>query len=116
MVKCVYLNSDGTIDTYDTDDCKLPHLSGDFTLIHDIIEYAKCKTPSKLPDDCRFIGNPMFYLKISNTNDFLPITLNHLEKLSKFIVKTVQVIKKKQNTKTKSVLSKGKTEIQFTDD
>lgn len=110
MVNVIYINSDGTVDAYDKDDCKVPSLSGDYTILHTIVEYALEKCPSNLPDECRII-NVEYYFRISNTHNVLPLTLKHIRSMCNYIKK------ENNNNKKKGVESriKGNSKIEILD-
>ena len=63
MINRVNICSDGYIDCYDLDNCKVRELSGDITLIHQILKNVDtCIKPNLI-----FTRNTKFYFVISNT-------------------------------------------------
>lgn len=110
MIKVVYINSDGSVDAFDYDDCKIPHLSGDLTILHTVGEFWNCKSPTSIPEECRMI-NAKVYFKKANGDDIVEITKIHLDKLLKYIAKP-----KFKSPKRKSVFNKSSTEISFSED
>ena len=87
MIDRVNICSDGYIDCYDLD-CKVRELSGDITLIHQILKNVDTcinYSPSSIEPNFRFTRNPKFYFIVSNTEINIEIPYKHVIRLSKFI-------------------------------
>ena len=91
MINRVNICSDGYIDCYDLDNCKVRELSGDITLIHQILKNVDTcinYSPSSIEPNLRFTRNPKFYFVISNTEINIEIPYKHVIRLSEFINNT----------------------------
>ena len=88
MIDRVNICSDGYIDCYDLDNCKVRELSGDITLIHQILKNVDTcidYSPSSIEPNFRFTRNPKFYFIVSNTDKCVEIPYKHIIQLSKYI-------------------------------
>ena len=64
MIDRVNICSDGYIDCYDLDNCKVRELSGDITLIHQILKNVDTcinYSPSSIEPNFRFTSNTWDY-------------------------------------------------------
>lgn len=94
MLKTVYINSDGTIDSYDEDNCKISFFSGELPIVHTILScYNQCKngSPSKLDNKQRTSQNIDFIFRISNTANDVKIPESHISKISNYIINNINV-------------------------
>ena len=88
MIDRVNICSDGYIDCHDLDNSKVRELSGDITLIHQILKNVDTcinYSPSIIEPNFRFTRNPKFYFIVSNTEINIEIPYKHVIRLSKFI-------------------------------
>lgn len=91
MVKYIYINSDGTVDCFNDDDCKVPELSGDLTKLHKIKKLIEEPNQRLLPETYRII-NPVVYFKIANTDNILEMRITHLFKIAQYIIQPTTLI------------------------
>ena len=93
MIKDIYINTDGSIEVYDTDNCRV---NGFFFMwsLQDLINCWDISVNGKisnLPYEYQVVQNPNFYFKICNSNETLSIPNNHIKKFLKYIDSEPQV-------------------------
>lgn len=85
MISTIKINTDGTIDCYDLEGCKVPHMCGDWSLLHNIYKNYTAAYPSKeVPDECR-CENADIYIQNGLSGQSIQIRITHLSKMLKFI-------------------------------
>lgn len=89
MIAIVNINSDGTVDSYDRDSCKVSSASGDWSIIPHIVAWRNARYPSRLPNECQCLCAKFYFCVIDGTNcERLEIPFKHLTKISEQISNT----------------------------
>lgn len=86
MIAIVNINSDGTVDSFDKDSCKIESASGSWDVIPYIVAWRQACYPSRLPEECRCLAAE-FYFNIMDRGivNRMPLPFSHLVKISKQI-------------------------------
>ena len=53
MITEVVIYSDGTVNSFDSDNCQIPSASGSWEIIPLLASWALAQYPSQLPEECR---------------------------------------------------------------
>lgn len=86
MITEVVIYSDGTVNSFDADNCQIPSASGSWEIIPLLANWATAQYPSQLPEECRMI-NAKCYIGVRKKggDDRLPIPIRHLLKMARYI-------------------------------
>lgn len=86
MIAEIVVYSDGTVNSFDSDNCQIASASGDWSIIPLIASWALEQYPSTLPEECRMTNAKCFFgVRKKGGDDRLPISIRHLIRMSKFI-------------------------------
>ena len=78
MITEVVIYSDGTVNSFDSDNCQIPSASGSWEIIPLL--------PSQLPEECRMTNAKCFIgVRKKGGDDRMPIPIRHLLKMAKYI-------------------------------
>lgn len=92
MIEKVYLYTDGTIDVFDDQQCRMLDLCGNWDALHYINACIKCKSPSQLPIAHRPSALLSMEIRDSVSSACIPITKNKLDSLLKYIKPVSHII------------------------
>lgn len=86
MINEIIIYSDGTVNSFDSDNCQIPSASGDWSLLPLIKEWATTEFPSTLPEECRLSSCRCFIGVRKKDGDVkIPIPLSHVFRMAKYI-------------------------------
>lgn len=86
MINEVIIYSDGTVNSFDADNCQVASATGDWSIIPLLVEWAMAQYPSQLPEECRMINCSYYFgVRKKGGDDRIQIPVQHLIKISKFI-------------------------------
>lgn len=85
MINTICINTDGTVDCYDSDGCKVPHLCGDLRILHYIYKnYTAIHPGSEVLDEDR-CERADFYIRNPLGNNNMKIDPIHVSRLLRYI-------------------------------
>lgn len=78
------INTDGTVDAYDHNGCKISHFCGFWDILHEISKSINHPKPSEMEPHLRFT-NPVIYLNNNKTGEKVEIDSIHFNKMLEWI-------------------------------
>lgn len=85
MIDKVFVNTDGSVDVYDYEGCKVPHLCGDLTILHYIYKNFTADHPAQTVLDEDRCERAKFYIHSNVENTIIALPPSHLARMLKYI-------------------------------
>lgn len=86
MINEIVIYSDGTVSSFDSDNCQIPTASGSWEVLLMIKEWLLEEYPSRLPEECR-VTNANVYMGVRKKggDERIKIPMSHLLRMCKYI-------------------------------
>lgn len=86
MINEIVIYSDGSVSSFDSDNCQIPSASGSWEILPLIRQWLLEEYPSRLPEECR-ATNAKIYLGVRKPggDERIKIPVTHLLRMCKYI-------------------------------